>query len=252
LLAGRAAWRALWRRRDALLGIAFFAGLLSLQFNAFVLTSAFFFYFVAVLLLVGEGPGSKPGAGAAKHCWVAAIAAFPVAILLVAMGVHLLVADVLLARVRTQLEAGDIPGAAATHQAVRRWDPRRGSSDFYYSRNMAARVRGQVHILLSVKAWQEAVEAGIRATRFAEDRHNAYYHLASLYAQVNNHKDAEKSLRGAIGVAPNWFKPHWMLAQVLRAGGRIGEAVTEAEVAVKLDAGKHAEVAETLRELRVR
>jgi len=117
---------------------------------------------------------------------------------------------------------------------------------------MATLVPRQQHILLSVKAWQEAVQAGIRATHFAEDRHNAFYHLASLYAQVNNHKDAEKSLRGAIASAPNWFKPHWMLAQVLRAGGRNVEALAEAELAVLLDAGKHSEVSETLRQLRGR
>ena len=32
------------------------------------------------------------------------------------------------------------------------------------------------------------------------------------------------SLRSAIECAPNWFKPHWLLAEVLRAGGRMEEA----------------------------
>jgi len=41
-------------------------------------------------------------------------------------------------------------------------------------------------LLLKVKAWQEAVQAAIRATRLGEDRANAFYHLSSLYAQLNN------------------------------------------------------------------
>ena len=35
---------------------------------------------------------------------------------------------------------------------------------------------------------------------------------------------AERSLRSAIAANPTWFKPHWMLAQVLRLDSRLAEA----------------------------
>jgi len=53
----------------------------------------------------------------------------------------------------------------------------------------------------------------------------------------------------AIASSPNWFKPHWMLAQVLTAKGRRGQALAEAQVAADLDGGKNPEVAQVLRGL---
>lgn len=247
LLAGAAAWRV-WRDgSEPLIGAGFFAGLFTLQFNAFVLTTAFVFFFTSILLLI---PGRTEPRTGPDHNWLSLLGAAPLALLFLLFAGRLLLTDLLLASVRAQLEAGNVVAASSVYESVRRWDPRPGSGDLYYSRRMGALVRRQPDLLRSVKAWQEAVQAGIRATREAEDRQNAFYHLAALYAQVNDHKDAEQSLRGAIHSAPNWFKPHWMLAQVLLAGGRQQEALAEAEAAVERDGGKHAEVAETLRQLQ--
>ena len=87
-------------------------------------------------------------------------------------------------------------------------------------------------------AWKQALDAAVRATSTAEDRHNAWYNLAVFRAQENDFARTEMSLREAIRCAPNWFKPHWMLARFLQAAGRLEEAKKEAELAVYLDAGK--------------
>ena len=50
------------------------------------------------------------------------------------------------------------------------------------------------------------------------------------------------SLRQAILSSPTWFKPHWMLAQVLMTRGRREEAEAEAKLAVILNGGKNPEV----------
>jgi tetratricopeptide (TPR) repeat protein len=105
-------------------------------------------------------------------------------------------------------------------------------------------------ILPAIKVLQESIQAGIRATRGAEDRHNAFYNLASLYALNNNSRDAEHNLRSAIEVAPNWFKPRWMLAQVLNLKGQHSEAWKEAQAALERGGSKLAEVVETLRPLK--
>ena len=53
-------------------------------------------------------------------------------------------------------------------------------------------------------------------------------------------------LRQAIASSPNWFKPHWMLAQVLMTKGHREQALAEGRVAVDLNGGKNPEVARVL------
>jgi hypothetical protein len=71
--------------------------------------------------------------------------------------------------------------------------------------------------------------------------------LAAFYAVENNEVMVESCLRDAIEAAPNWFKPHWLLAQVLARANRQNEAILEARRAVECDGGKNPEVTQTLR-----
>ena len=68
-------------------------------------------------------------------------------------------------------------------------------------------------------ARQQALDAGVRAVRSAEDRQNAWYNLAMLLAEQNDAAGAERALRNAIAWAPHWFKPHWALARLLALSG---------------------------------
>jgi Tfp pilus assembly protein PilF len=101
-----------------------------------------------------------------------------------------------------------------------------------------------------MQAFQQAGLAAERATETTEAAFNAYYNLAAFYARRNDFVRTEQSLRAAISYAPNWFKTHWMLAQVLQAASRLKEAETEAAIAVALDGGKHPEVTGTLEHIR--
>ena len=56
----------------------------------------------------------------------------------------------------------------------------------------------------------------------------------------------ENALRTAMTLAPNWFKPHWALANLLEITDRRAEARREALRASFLDADKDPEVARTL------
>jgi Tfp pilus assembly protein PilF len=94
------------------------------------------------------------------------------------------------------------------------------------------------------------VLAAQSATQTTEAAFNAYYNLAAFYARKNDFMHTEESLRAAISFAPNWFKTHWMLAQVLQAASRLKEAEMEAALAVELDGGKHPEVTGTLDRIR--
>ena len=98
-------------------------------------------------------------------------------------------------------------------------------------------------------AWEEALAAARRAIETAEDRHNAYYNLAVLSALNENSVEAEVNLRLAIDWAPHWFKPHWMLARILKLQGDQVAAAAEAAQAQALNGGKDTEVSESLQDV---
>jgi Tfp pilus assembly protein PilF len=102
----------------------------------------------------------------------------------------------------------------------------------------------------SARALDAATQAGERAAQHAPERQAACYNLAVLYGLQNDAPRAEAALRRAITIAPAWYKPHWMLAQLLRETGRVDEALREAELAQVLNAGANPEVAETRDQLR--
>jgi tetratricopeptide (TPR) repeat protein len=217
------------------------AALVNLQFTALVVSSAFFFYWIAAMLIAGEA-GGEP-----RRRSLALAIGVPPALVFAVCAFRLVLADYHLGQTRQALNRADAPAAIARYESERRWQLPGVSSDLYYSRALQQITRVQRDLPTAVKALQEAVQAGIRATQFAEDRANAFYSLANIYAVMNNSKDTEFSLRQAIQAAPNWYKPHWMLARTLSLQGRRAEAQIEAETAVNLGGGKHREVRETLR-----
>ncbi|MBL8292233.1 MAG: O-antigen ligase family protein [Bryobacterales bacterium] len=245
------ACRALRTRADAPLAAAYLAGLLALQFNAFVLTSAFFLFLTACILLAQETPLAPDPPPLARHwIWPAGFAAFTFAAGFMLFAVCLSVADYFLAQTRRALDSADVHSASSLYERVLRWQPPGVNSDLYYSRAMWANRLRQRDLLLSVKAWQEAVQAGLRATRLAEDPHNAFYHLATIYGQLNDAPSTERNLRATLARSPNWFKPHWTLARLLELQNNRPEALAEAELSVFLGGGKHPEVLQTLQRLQ--
>ena len=161
--------------------------------------------------------------------------------------IRLLVADRELFKVQADLEAGKAAAVAERYQRVRKWGL---TADIWYSRQMAAAAGAALDPVSALRAWQQALEAGFRATNTAEDPHNAWYSLATLHARQNDFTQTERCLRGAISASPNWFKPHWMLAQTLITKGRGEEALAEARLAADLNGGKNPEVARVLHELQ--
>jgi hypothetical protein len=99
------------------------------------------------------------------------------------------------------------------------------------------------------EAWNEAMQAGARAAEFSEQRQNAWYSLASLFAAQDDSRAVERCLRNAIAWSPNWFKPHWALAQLLALSNRKGEAMLEAAAALDRNGGKNPEVVATWKSL---
>jgi len=227
------------------------AVLVTQQFTVLVVATALYFHLLVVLLVVTAWtpwePAPAPERPASRWVLIPSIA---VAILLISAAVQMVVADRAFAIVQQRIASGDVAGAVACYRVVLSWQLPGTSSDLSYSRSMLQAAARAPIFTMRVLARQQALEAAIRAVGSAEDRQNAWYNLAALLAQQNDAAGTEHALRNAIAWAPNWFKPHWALAQLLAISGRGAEALAEARIAVERDNGHDQEVAATWKQLQ--
>ena len=153
---------------------------------------------------------------------------------------------------RRDLDAGLVSNAANQYSRFENWRIPGGGADLWYSRRLVQLAASRTDDTNRRQALQQAARAALHATETAEDPFNAYYNVAEFYASRNDFPRTEQSLRAVISSAPNWFKPHWALANFLSLTGRVAEARGEAERAFALDAGKDPEVSQTLARLPYR
>ena len=238
--------------RDPLAG-ALAAGLVAMtiseQFACFTLPTALAYY-VTIAMLVSRSVRTAPAPLPVGSRWPRATVAVPCAAVMVLFGVRLCMAETHLAAARRDLAAGLVSEASKRYADYQRWRWPGASADLWYSRRLAQIAGSDPNLVVRVQALQQAGLAAERAPQTTEAPFNAYYNLAAFYARRNDFARTEQSLRSAIDHAPNWFKTHWMLAQVLQAGSRLNEAETESALAVTLDGGKHREVTDTLERIR--
>jgi hypothetical protein len=203
------------------MGGAFVAMLVSQQFTTFTIPTELFFYLSAGLLLRDAAP-------------VIRFKLWPLGLPFLAFAIYLSTGDMLLASARRALDRGDPPKAMVQINRARRWG---ASADVYFSRRLAG---GNFASRLA------ALNCAAFAPQTADDPQNALLNLAALQAVSGDAATVEATLHRAIEAAPSWYKPHWLLAQVLEREGRSGEARVEAQAAVDRDGGKHPEVRQTL------
>src|ERR1035441_10687231 len=219
------------------------------QFACFTMPTALAYY-AAIAMLVSLAAGTAPPPRPVSRRWLRVAVAAPCAAILVFFGVRLAIAESLLAVVRRDLDATLVDAAANRYAEYLNWRWPSPSADLWYSRRLAQIAGSGADRAIRVEAFQQAGLAAQRAPQTTEAAFNAYYNLAAFYARENDFPRTEQSLRAAISRAPNWFKTHWMLAQVLQAASRLKEAKAEATTAVALDGGKHPEVTGTLEHIR--
>jgi O-antigen ligase len=121
--------------------------------------------------------------------------------------------------------------------------------DLYSSRRLATLCGTSADRAIQARCIQISQQAAARATDTSDNPPNAWYNLAMFSAEKNDPGKVESSLRTATEQAPNWFKPHWALANLLKVTGRPAEARLQAAQAFDLDAGKNKEVTRTVSEL---
>jgi len=222
------------------------AGIVSQQFMVFTVPTAALFY-AMLALSVGLDSGAPPQQPARLSWRVASVLA---AAGLAFVAVRCAVADHALARTQQAVESADLSRAIPAFEQYQRWSLPGGSADLWFSRALVGVAQKAPDARVRLAAIRLAVACGERATGTSEDPFNAWYSLAALRASQNDAAGSEASLRAAIAAHPNWFKPHWTLAQLLRLEGRMEEAERQAARAAQLDAGKDPEVGATLVQIR--
>jgi O-antigen ligase len=245
-LCGLALWSG--RRNSPALSAGFAAMLVCQQFAVLVFATALYFYLLIALLVIQDAPAQTREERTSIR-WLLPFG-LAVSLVLAVFALRLLVADRALAVAQHRLESDDASGAAQAYQVSLRWKPGGAGADLSYSMAMGQLASRSLIFGTRLQARQQAIEAGVRATRTSDDRQNAWYNLALLLASENDSTGVERSLRNAIAWAPNWFKPHWTLAQLLEMTGRHDEALAEAAAAVERDGGRDPEVTQTLEKLR--
>lgn len=210
------------------MGGAFVAMLVSQQFTSFTIPTELYFY-LCVAILVGESAPARVAVGRRIRILAIPFAGF---------ALYLGWGDWLLGSARRALDHGQ---AGVATRLVGRAREFGASADLYFSRRF-----------LTAKIWADAIVAAADAPQTADDPQNALVNLAAFKATVNDAAGVEQTLRQAIAASPNWFKAHWLLAQVLELDGRMVEAKVEAQAAVDRDGGKHPEVQHTWERIRSR
>jgi O-antigen ligase len=196
------------------LSAALVAGVIGHLFTVLIVPTALCFYMIVAMLAAGRSDAVEPR----RRLLLA-----PVSAAMIFLGLRMLVADRSLELAHRDLETGRTIDAIEQYRTARGWGL---SADLWYARTIAP------------LAAQEAIDAATRATA-GEDAQNAWYTLAWLHARSGDVRATEQSLRASIGCSPNWYKPHWMLAQILRREGREDEARAELRRAEYLSAGKN-------------
>ena len=229
-----AAREALWA------AAALIACMIAQFFTSFMMPTAFFFY-LTLALLIEPGP--------MRRFPLARIAACGCAIFLAGYGVRLFIGDHALASTRAALDRGDLAGAIVAHRRVEKWAFAGSSADLYYSRRLVDLIGKSTDFRFKAQGIREAANAAISATKTSEESPNAWYNLAAFLSMTSRPPAVERSLREAIQAAPYWYKPHWVLAQLLAAEHRLGPAQGEAEIAIKCN-DKAPELIHTLENIR--
>jgi tetratricopeptide (TPR) repeat protein len=248
--AGFAATRKLRLKQPstaAWLAAALAAGIVSQQFTAFTMPTA---VLLLTTIALAAGLAAEPGE---PRRWPVFSGVAPFAVIaLLYLAVRITAADYSLEQTSRLVQTGDLRATTAEYESYWFWHLPGADADLWYSRTWMQIARGMLNPSVSAQAMLIAAQAAQRATLTAEEPFAAWYNLAQIASQREDYLTTQTSLERAIQAHPNWFKPHWMLAQEMALMERYREAEKEAALAVQLDGGHHPEVTQTLHDIQAK
>jgi O-antigen ligase len=137
----------------------------------------------------------------------------------------------------------------ASYRAMLRTSLPGAADDLYASRLLQLACQKRTDLASYVGCIQQTLQAAARALHTDDDVANAWYNFAMLSAVQKNLVATRQGLLEATRASPNWFKPHWTLANLLSQSGEKAQAKAQAERAAFLDSNRDPEVVETLTKL---
>lgn len=247
---------SLWSSRavDSPFGGFLAAGLLAAiiagQFLAFTAVTKFYFYAQAALLVAVFSSGSSPDKRQYRPAWRFSLTCLAAACLPVYFAVRLAAADWRLELVRQAFRSDSPQAAIGEYQRFTALRPEGVYMDLWFSREAATAAAKATSESAQRELWHAGKAAAVDAVAASETPQNAHYNLAFFASQEGDLQTVEQSLRASIALAPSWYQPYWMLAQVFAASGELPEAVAMADRAVELTGGSNAEVNAVRQSLR--
>jgi len=136
--------------------------------------------------------------------------------------------------------------SAASYQSLLGVSLPGAAEDLYASRVLEQQCGKRASFVEHIVCQQQAMRAGARALKTADDIANAWYSLSMLSASQNDITGTRRAIEAASQASPNWFKPHWALAGLLSQTGHPKQATAEAIRAAFLDSNRDPDVVKTL------
>ena len=202
------------------------------QFASFTLVEAMYLWIFVAVAIAAETP---------LH---AAIKPTPRLTLLPAVlaGTGFLFISLLLAvpdaadlRVSAAVSNNDFAAATAAFRTSMSWSFGLPGYELYLSREMALLARALAGTPEAAQAWNLAATAAHAAEQRGEERFSAAFQASVLALASSDLPQAEREARAAIALAPNWYKPHLLLAQLLQAAGKPADAAAEQRIGLSLN-----------------
>jgi O-antigen ligase len=155
------------------------------------------------------------------------IPAILTAALFTAVSFSLAVPDAADQRVSEAVAGQDFGAASRSYKTAIDWSFGLPGYELFLSREMATLGRALGDTQDGSKAWKLAADAAALAEQRGEERFSAAFQSSVLAIASGNLKRAELEARIAEQLAPNWYKPHLLLAQILQAAGRTTDGEAE-------------------------
>lgn len=154
------------------------------------------------------------------------------------LGAILALQDAAWSRMGAAVEKGDFAGARDAYSSAISAGMGLPGYELWGSREWALLGRSLATVNTesseAKEAWKLAADASRRAENKGEERFSAAYQSSVLAVAAADLPRAESEAREAIRLAPNWYKGHLLLSQILQYMGRNEQSAHEAELSVNM------------------
>jgi O-antigen ligase len=203
-------------------------------FASMTLVTQMYLWSVAGLAVALSIEGVKPAKEREDKARVWAVPASLAGGVFIVAAFLLAAADLAYFKLRAAVENKDFAGASEDWSSAVFYSLGMPGYELWSSRELATLARSLGNSPESANAWVKAGDAANLAAKQGEERFSAEYQAAILRVAAGDVSGAEARTRETIAMAPNWYKPHLLLAQILQATGRNDEAAREAQIAADL------------------